>query len=225
MMTNLRADGNADADDAVSSALSPDGKTLLVMTSGFNATIAYEQGPAILVPALDPLTGKPGNQAVNPNGYPPLVNGAFESTGNSAHLSGGQAEWVFVYDVSTGTARTIQKIPIDDTFDGLAWDPSGTRFYVSGGVDDRVLAYKEKPPGTYGYRFTPDAPFVILGHNSLDTLPVPLYNGARGQSGPGNRNGSGSRGFRRKQGRRDDGRREFRKCFCHGYQLAAAHSL
>jgi YVTN family beta-propeller protein len=175
LATGLRADGNADSDSAMSSALSPDGKTLLVLTSGFNATLNYETGPPILLPALDPKTGLPGNQKTNPNPYPPLVDGAFESFGNVN--PGGQREYVFVYDVSTGTAKAIDKIPINDTFDGLAWDPSGARFYVSGGVDDRVLVYKEKPPGTYGPKYIPDAPVVVLGHNSADKLPIPLYNG------------------------------------------------
>ncbi len=174
LATGLRPDGNADADDAVSSALSPDGKTLLVMTSGFNATLLYENGAPILTPTIDPLTGKAGTQTINPNGYPPLANGTFESGGNAASFLGGQAEWVFVYDVSSGTARKIQQIPIVDTFDGLAWDPSGTRFYVSGGVDDRVLIYKEN---TTGPKYTPDAPFVILKHNDMDSLPIPRYDG------------------------------------------------
>ncbi len=165
LATGLRADGNADADSAMSSALSPDGKTMLVLTSGFNVSINYENGPPIMFPVLDPKTGQPAS-FTNPN-----------NPGSSVMHGVNQAEWVFVYDVSSGTARKIQKIPIDDTFDGLAWDPSGDKFYVSGGVDDRVLVYKRKTPGTYGFAYTPDAPFVILGHNSDDALPIPLYNG------------------------------------------------
>lgn len=165
LATGLRADGNADADDAVSSSLSPDGKTMLVLTSGFNVSINYENGAPILFPVLDPKTGKPATFK-NPN-Y------AGATTQNSLN----QAEWVFVYDVSKGTARKLQQIPIDDTFDGLAWDPTADRFYVSGGIDDRVLVYKAQTAGTASKTYVPDAPFVVLNHNSLDTLPIPKYNG------------------------------------------------
>jgi YVTN family beta-propeller protein len=183
LATGLRSDGNADADSAMSSALSPDGKTLLVLTSGFNATLSYENRQPILIPTIDPITGKPGTQTTNPNGYPPLANGTFESEGNGPSFLGGQAEWVFVYDVSSGTAKVIQKIPIVDTFDGLAWDPSGTSFYVSGGDDDRFLIYKANPAAA-GPKYVVDAPFVVLGHNSKDYLPIPLYNGGELKNSP-----------------------------------------
>jgi YVTN family beta-propeller protein len=159
--TDLRPDGNADADDAVSTALSPDGKTLLVLTTGFNTSINYVNGSPILFPVLSPLTGLP-SEFTNPY------------TGQPAK-GYNQAEWVFVYDVSTGVAKRIQRIPIPDTFEGLAWDPSGARFFVSGGIDDRVLIFKNT--GTTTASYTPDAPFVILNHNSKDTLPIPSYDG------------------------------------------------
>jgi hypothetical protein len=68
LATGLRADGNADADDAVSTALSPDGKTLLVLTTGFNTSINYESGAPILFPVLDPLTGLPATFTNPTNG-------------------------------------------------------------------------------------------------------------------------------------------------------------
>ena len=153
--TGLRKDGNADADDAVSSSLSPDGKTLLVLTSGFNNSF-YHQGPGFvpfLFPQLDPTTGMPSSTTLN------------------------QAEWVFVYDVARGKALKTQQIPIPDTYEGLAWDPSGSSFYVSGGIDDRVLIYKAKPAAPPSQRYQPDGPFAILGHNSNDSAPIPNYDG------------------------------------------------
>lgn len=36
LSTGLRADGDADASQAVKTALSPDGRTLLILTSGWN---------------------------------------------------------------------------------------------------------------------------------------------------------------------------------------------
>ncbi len=159
MATLLRKDGNADADDAVSSALSPDGRTLLVLTSGFNVSFNYENGRPINFPVLDPRTGKAA----------PFVN---PSTGGM-QTDYNQAEWVFVYDVTRGNARVLQRIAIPDTYSGLAWDPRGGRFFVSGGVDDRVLVYK----GSNGNAYFPDAPFVVLGHNTNDSAPLPNYDG------------------------------------------------
>ncbi len=163
LYTGLRSDGNADADDAVSSALSPDGKTLLVLTTGFNTSINYESGAPILFPVLSPITGQPST-FTNP------------TTGQSAQ-GYNQAEFVFVYDVTSGVARQRQRIPIPDTFEGLAWDPSGSRFFVSGGIDDRILIFKEHPGAGASALYQPDAPFVILNHNSNDTAPIPSYNG------------------------------------------------
>lgn len=159
LATGLRPDGNADADDAVSTALSPDGKTLLVLTSGFNTATNYENGQPILIPVIDPLTGRPA-RFINP------------VTGKSA-TGYNQAEYVFVYDVSSGTPRKLQQIPIPDTFEGLAWDPSGHRFFVSGGIDDRILVFKSSSGASY----TPDAPYLILNHNTSDTAPIPHYDG------------------------------------------------
>ena len=147
----------------MSTALSPDGKTLLVLTTGFNTSINYESGAPILYPVLSPITGVP---ATFTNPY----------TGQPAQ-GYNQAEYVFIYDVSHGAAQQVQRIPIPDTFEGLAWDPNGSRFFVSGGIDDRILIFKANETVSVGSRYQPDAPFVILGHNSNDTAPIPSYNG------------------------------------------------
>src|ERR1017187_7233448 len=34
-----------------------------------------------------------------------------------------------------------QLINIPNTYHGLQWDPSGSRFYVAGGIDDRIEIY------------------------------------------------------------------------------------
>src|SRR3984957_12720922 len=57
LATGLRADGNADASEAVNTALSPDGKTLLVMTSGWNRNNDQPNGTPIKFPTLDPISG------------------------------------------------------------------------------------------------------------------------------------------------------------------------
>ncbi len=149
LSTGLRADGNADAAEAVKTALSPDGKTLLVLTSGYNQKFNNQTTARYFTyPVLDPMTGAPSGKTTN------------------------QAEWVFVYDVSSGTPIKKQQINIPNTYNGLVWAPDGQRFYVSGGIDDRIYVYKSS-----GTQFVPDAPFILLGHNSNQTAPFPKYDG------------------------------------------------
>ncbi len=150
LSTGLRPDGSADAQGAVSTQLSPDGKTLLVLTSGYNLGFKKQDSTntTITYPVLDPTTGLPSTITTN------------------------KAEWVFVFDVSTGKLVKKQQINIPNTYNGLAWAADGQRFYVSGGIDDRVYVYKLS-----GSQFVPDAPFILLGHNSNQTAPFPKYDG------------------------------------------------
>ena len=89
------------AGQAVTSLVSPDGKTLLVLTSGYNM--------------LHDSSG---------HGIPA------EST-----------QFVFSYDISQNKPIQKQVIQIPNTYSGIVFDPSGSAFYVSGGVDDDVQAY------------------------------------------------------------------------------------
>lgn len=54
----------------------------------------------------------------------------------------------------------------------MVWAPDEHRFYVSAGIDDRVYVYKLE-----GDQYVPDAPFILLGHNSQQTAPLPDYDG------------------------------------------------
>ena len=112
---------------AVTTALSPDGTQLLVLTSGYNKA---ERG------------------------------GAAQSN-----------EYVFVYDVTSYPPRQVQALPIPNSFCGLAWNPSGVEFYVSGGVDDMVYVFARKGLA-YGR-----AASVPLGHprgnGLLSNAPAP----------------------------------------------------
>jgi YVTN family beta-propeller protein len=153
LATGLRDDGNADATDASALALSPDGRTLLVLTSGYNLKFAHEDGKPIEHRPIDPKTGGPDADAKPVD----------------------KAEWVFVYDVSSGTPEKRQQIAIPNTYDGIAWGADGLGFYVSGGIDDRVYAYAKAPARS-------DAPFValpayVLGHNDDDDRSIPKYDG------------------------------------------------
>ncbi len=152
--TGLRADGSADANGAVTTALSPDGTALLILTTGYN-TGFYTQGPSgtpIMWAALDPITGLPST-TTTPN-----------------------AEWVFVFDVRGAQPVQKQLINIPNTYHGLLWDPSGSRFYVAGGIDDRVFVYKSSTTGASADgTYAPDAPFVLLGHNTPANVPIQEY--------------------------------------------------
>ncbi|MEA5627803.1 bifunctional YncE family protein/alkaline phosphatase family protein [Nostoc sp. UHCC 0251] len=149
LATGLRPDNNADAAEAVTTTLSPDGKTLLVLTSGYNQNFKDQNtGADLTYPVLDPLTGKPSGTTTR------------------------KAEWVFVFDVSSGKLVKRQQINIPNTYNGLAWAKDGSRFYVSGGIDDRVYVYASN-----GNKYVTDAPFILLGHNSNQTAPFPAYDG------------------------------------------------
>jgi YVTN family beta-propeller protein len=90
------------AGQPVTIAPSPDGKTLLVLTSGYNRN----NGPK----------GRRVRSASN--------------------------EYVFVYTVANDMPRQSQVLQVPDTFDGIAWNPAGTAFYVSGGVDDDIHVFR-----------------------------------------------------------------------------------
>jgi YVTN family beta-propeller protein len=161
LATGLRSDSNADAAEPVATATSPDGNTLLVLTSGYNLNFKDEKtGANITYPLLDPVTGAP--------------------TANTTRL----AERIFVYDVSTGTPVKKQQINVPNTYNGIVWEGSGQRFYVSGGIDDRIYAYRKELNGL----FVPEAPFVLLGHNDEQTAPLPKYNGGLLKDTPAGQN-------------------------------------
>jgi hypothetical protein len=142
LSTGLRADGDADASQAVKTALGPDGKTLLILTSGWNRDNRLPDGTPITYPGIDPVTGAAAGQTTN-------------------------AEWVFVYRVERdGSVTKQQQLTLPSTYSGLVWGPDATRFYVSGGANDRVHVYRRS-----GDAFVPDAPFILLGHNSNQTAP------------------------------------------------------
>jgi YVTN family beta-propeller protein len=160
LQTGLRADGNADAGDATALALSPDGKTLLALTSGYNLKFLTEDGTPIVHAPLDPKTGEAavGAKPVN------------------------KAEWVFVYDVSAGKPKKLQQIAIPDTYDGLAWRADSRGFYVSGGIDDRIYSYvATRAPAAQPFA---GAPAYTLGHNDDDDAPFPKYDGGLLKTSP-----------------------------------------
>jgi len=90
---------------AVTTAISPSGTTLLILTSGYNS---------------QNFTSGPNKGNTNPD----------ESN-----------EYIFVFDISGGKPLQIQVLQVPNAFDGLAFNPNGKEFYVSGGPDDNVHFY------------------------------------------------------------------------------------
>ena len=107
------------AGQPVTTATSPDGATLLVLTSGYNE--------------MDDAAGKRIKRDSN--------------------------EYVFVFDISADKPRKLQSLKVPNTFDGIAWNPDGQEFYVSGGVDDDVHVFAKQ-----NGKWAEAEPAIKLGH-------------------------------------------------------------
>jgi len=131
---------------AVSTVVSPDHSTLLILTSGYNRVSNTH-----LVPAPPPITTPP--TPATPTWIPNDSN-----------------EYVFIYDISTPKPVKLQVLQIPYTFNGIVFDPSGTAFYVSGGPSDVVFIITKGIDGSWGAK-----PAVLpLGHKGLGLgLAVP----------------------------------------------------
>jgi len=98
---NLPAAPEFTVGQAVSTAVSPDGRTLLILSSGYNVR--------------------------------------YDGRGNLAPRESN--EYVFVYDLAVQPPRKLQVLQVAAAFNGLAWNPSGKEFYVSGGEQDTVHVF------------------------------------------------------------------------------------
>jgi DNA-binding beta-propeller fold protein YncE len=118
------------AGQALHSVVSPDHKTLLIVTSGYNA----------------------GN--------------------NSAGTRVTNNEWVFIFDVTNPIPVQKQAINVANTYNGIVFDPSGTTFYVTGGVNDNVHIYDFN-----GSAWAERLPAVALSHTSQSGGVSPVATG------------------------------------------------
>jgi len=94
---------NVRADRAAAVAVSPDGKWLAILTSGWNRHYNSE----------------------NSSAYDPTLS----------------TELVFLFDITGAKPRQVQVLQVPNTFAGLAWSPSSSALFVSGGVDDVVYEF------------------------------------------------------------------------------------
>lgn len=141
---NLADNPTYTAGQAVTTVVSPDGKTLLILTSGYNLW-AYASG----------------------------ANAGNEDPADSK-------EYVFVFNISNGNAVQKQVLQIPNTYSGIAFNPSGTQFYVAGGMDDVVHVFgavngvwsEVQPPAALGHLATANAALGAYGGLGLETPPM-----------------------------------------------------
>jgi YVTN family beta-propeller protein len=69
-----------------------------------------------------------------------LVNFA-SGTRLGANNPANSTEYIFIYDISSGSPVKKQVLKVPNTYNGIVFDPSGKAFYVPGGVDDTVHTY------------------------------------------------------------------------------------
>jgi YVTN family beta-propeller protein len=121
------------------------------------------------------LAGQAVTSITSPDGNALLV---LTSGYNKLHSASGavvpadSTQFVFVYDISQGRAVQKQVIQVPNTYSGIVFDPSGSAFYVSGGVDDNVHAFSLGENGTWSE--ATGSP-IALGHGGkgvgLDVKP------------------------------------------------------
>jgi WD40 repeat protein len=103
------------ASGGITTAVSPDGNTLLVLTAGYNT--------------LD------------------------DSSGN--FLAGDSQEYIFVFDISTGSPKQKQVLTLPNSYTGIAFEPNSQTFLAAGGVDDNVHIFQLESNGQWADTGTP----------------------------------------------------------------------
>jgi len=125
LMPRLKDMPNLPAGYAQTEVLSPDGKTLLVLTSGYNYVV--------------------------------------DATGT--FLPKDSTQFIFVFDVSGGTARQTQVLQVSNSYIGIAFAPNGKSFYVPGAGEDNIHVFAFAS-GKWAESGTP----IKLGHTSANGL-------------------------------------------------------
>src|SRR4051812_31801886 len=94
--------------------------------------------------------------------------GIYTSAG--ARDTAASTDWVFVFDTSGPVPVQKQAIQVLNTYNGIVWDPSGTRFYVAGGRNDNVHIYSVGGSGIWGEE---GGSPIALNHTSQSGGVVP----------------------------------------------------
>src|ERR1017187_5407236 len=81
-------------------------------------------------------------------------------------------EYVFIYDISNSVPVQKQAVQIATTYNGIAWDPSGSAFYVSGCAYDMIHVVTQNSAGVWTDQLSQA---LLLGHkgmgNGLNLFP------------------------------------------------------
>ena len=80
---------------------------------------------------------------------------------NGDRIQAESNEYVFVYDISSDSPVKQQVLQVPNTYNGIAWNPNGEEFYVSGGVDDNLHTYRWN-----GSAWEENGTPIELGHNN-----------------------------------------------------------
>jgi YVTN family beta-propeller protein len=111
------------------------------------------------------VAGQAGTTVVSPNHRTLLVlTSGYNLMSNAAGdtIPGDSTEFVFVFDITHRIPIQAQALQVPNTYHGIVFDPSGTTFYVSGGVDDDVHIYDL---GASGWAERSGSP-IPLEHNN-----------------------------------------------------------
>jgi DNA-binding beta-propeller fold protein YncE len=130
--------------------------------------------PLVPLPAEpDFKAGQAVELAVSPDGSKLLIltSGYNRTFGpDSRFLPGRSSEHVFVYDITGSVPVRRQAIQVPNTFNGIAWQADGAGFFVSGGFNDVIRAFKWEND-----RFVASGAPIALGHqtgNGINTRPM-----------------------------------------------------
>lgn len=83
-------------------------------------------------------------------------------------------EYVFVFDVGHGEARSGQVLEVPNTYVGIAFAPDGARFVVSGGGDDDLHIFDR---GAGGWAESPGSPVDLHHAHGIGLYQKPLAQG------------------------------------------------
>ena len=117
-----------------------------------------------LVTRPDYTAGQAVATSVSPGGNTLLVlTSGFNRMGDPAgkSIASESNEYIFIYDISNGMPIKKQVIQVPNTFNGIAWNPNDSEFYVAGGVDDNVHVY-----GLQSGAWQESGSPIPLGHNN-----------------------------------------------------------
>jgi len=123
LTTSWLVNGNPwTAGHAVSTVVSTDGKSLFVLTSGFNRIYYADNAQGLAFGREPPVVD--------------LAPGDSSADGGLPAANSPSSEYVFIYDISAGTPRYKQNVMIPNAYHGIAYDPKQAAFYVSSGMGD-----------------------------------------------------------------------------------------